>query len=416
VFSAALDFEQADGEPSTRQPPQASVARAPQCHLTIGGEGMIAFASIDWVKVGINIGVLLAALIAGWILTVIAVSVLKRVADHTGNVLDNSIAKHSEGPLKFIVPLLAFDIVMPSIALPSAVKNPVLHVIGLLLIFGVAWLTVRLALVVEDVLLEKFRVDVKDNLRARQIRTQFLVFRRVLTFAVTVIAFGVALTTFDWARTIGTSLLASAGIVGLAGSLAARPTIENLVAGLQIALTEPIRIEDVVIAENEWGWIEEINTTYVVVRIWDLRRLILPISYFVSKPFQNWTRQSADLLAYIHLNLDYRTPIEPLRQEFRRILETTPRWDKKVCVLQVTDATEHTLQVRALASAADSSTAWDLRCEVREKLLDFVQRSYPQILPRERAEFHGEISARVLAADGYQGAKTGNDSPAEERG
>jgi small-conductance mechanosensitive channel len=377
---------------------------------------MSAFASISWIAVGINLGVLIAALIAGWVLTILALSVLKRLAAHTKSTLDDSIARHTAGPLKLIVPLLTLDIVMPSIALPAAVKNPILHVIGLILIFGVAWITVRLFLVAEDILVEKFRVDAKDNLRARQIQTQLMVFRRVLTFAVTVIAFGVALTTFDWARTIGTSLLASAGIVGLAGSLAARPTIENLVAGLQIALTEPIRIEDVVIAENEWGWIEEINTTYVVVRIWDLRRLILPISYFVSKPFQNWTRQSADLLAYIYLNLDYRTPVEPLRDEFRRILEATPRWDKKVCVLQVTDATEHTIQVRALASAADSSTAWDLRCEVREKLLDFVQRNYPQMLPRERAELHGEVSARVLAADGYLEAETRQNTPSEQRG
>lgn len=377
---------------------------------------MSAFASIDWAKVGINLGALIAALIAGWFLTILAISVLKRLAAHTKSTLDDSIARHSVGPLKLIVPLLALDIVMPSIALPDAVKKPILHVMGLLLIFGVAWLTVRLFAVVEDILVEKFSVNKKDDLRARQIQTQLMVFRRVLTFAVTVIAFGVGLTTFDWARTIGTSLLASAGIVGLAGSLAARPTIENLVAGLQIALTEPIRIEDVVIAENEWGWIEEINTTYVVVRIWDLRRLVLPISYFVSKPFQNWTRQSADLLAYIYLNLDYRTPIEPLRDEFKRILEATPRWNKKVCVLQVTDATEHTIQVRALASAADSSTAWDLRCEVREKLLDFVQREYPQMLPRERAEFRGEISARMLAADGYTEAKTERNVPTEQRG
>lgn len=377
---------------------------------------MIAFASIDWVKVGINFGVLVAALAAGWILTILALSVLKRIAAHTKSVIDDSIARHSVGPLKLIVPLLALDIVMPSIALPPVVKDPILHIIGLLLIFGVAWLTIRLFVVVEDILVDKFSIKAKDNVRARQIQTQLMVFRRVLTFAVTVIAFGVALTTFDWARTIGTSLLASAGIVGLAGSLAARPTIENLVAGLQIALTEPIRIEDVVIAEDEWGWIEEINTTYVVVRIWDLRRLILPISYFVTKPFQNWTRQNADLLAYIYLNLDYRTPVEPLRQEFRRILEATPRWDQKVCVMQVTDATERTIQVRALASAGDSSTAWDLRCEVREKLLDFVQRNYPQMLPRERAEFHGSVSARVTAAEGYSNEQARSEAPSDHLG
>jgi small-conductance mechanosensitive channel len=357
------------------------------------------------VRVGVSAGICVAALVAGLVLTAVAISLLNRLAARTKSTLDGSVASYCAGPLNLMVPLLTLDIVMPSLAIPSAVNDPIRHVIGLLLIFGVAWLMIRLTLVTEDVLLEKFRVDVKDNLKARRIRTQFAVFRRVVSFIVTVIAFGVALTTFDWARTIGTSLLASAGIVGLAGSLAARPTIENLVAGLQIALTEPIRIEDVVIAENEWGWIEEINTTYVVVRVWDLRRLILPISYFIKTPFQNWTRRSADLLAYIYLNLDYRTSIEPLREEFKRIVEASPRWDRKVCVLQVTDATEHTLQVRALASAADSSLAWDLRCEVREKLIDFVQRNYPQVLPRMRAEVGGEMNARVFVPNGYREAE-----------
>lgn len=362
---------------------------------------MSALTSIDWISVAINAGVLVAALVAGFALSAATSSVLRRIAARTASTLDDSIARHGAAPLRLMLPLLTLDIVLPSLAIPPAVNAPLRHVIGLLLIYGVAWLTVRLGSVIEDVLVERFRVDVRDNLKARRIRTQFVVFKRVLTFVVTIIAAGVALTTFDWARTIGTSVLASAGILGLAGSLAARPMIENLFAGLQIALTEPIRLEDVVIAENEWGWIEEITTTYVVVRTWDLRRLILPISYFIKTPFQNWTRQSADLLAYVYLNLDYRTPIEPLREEFRRILEASPRWDRKVCVLQVSDATEHTLQVRALASAADSSLAWDLRCEVREKLIDFIQRNYAYVLPRARAELNGELSTRVLAPDGW---------------
>jgi small-conductance mechanosensitive channel len=377
---------------------------------------MSALASVDWVRAGVNIGVFVATLAVGFGLAAMTISVLNRLAARTKSTVDDSIARHSAGPLKLMVPLLTLDIVMPSLAIPPAINDPIRHVIGLLLIFGVAWLTIRLSMVVEDVLVEKFRLDVKDNLKARQIRTQFAVFRRLLTFVVTVIALGVALTTFDWARAIGASLLASAGIVGLAGSLAARPTIENLVAGLQIALTEPIRLEDVVIAENQWGWIEEINTTYVVVRIWDLRRLILPISYFIKTPFENWTRQSADLLAYVYLNFDYRMPIEPLREEFKRILEASPRWNRKVCGVQVTDATEHTVQVRALASAADSSLAWDLRCEVRETLLDFAQRNYPQFLPRVRTEVDGEVTAQVVGPDGARQAASPSGSQSEERG
>jgi small-conductance mechanosensitive channel len=225
------------------------------------------------------------------------------------------------------------------------------------------------------------------------------VFRRVVSFAVFVIALGIALTTFEWAKAIGTSMLASAGIVGLAASLAARPTIENLVAGLQIALTEPIRLEEVVIANAEWGRIEEITTTYVALRTWDLRRVILPLSYFIQTPFENWTRKTADLLAYVYLYLDYTMPIEPLRLELTRILTSSAGWDKKVNVLRVSDASEHAIQVRALMSAADSGVAWDLHCEVRERLLEFVQKNYPQCLPRNRNELP-EIHARLAPADG----------------
>lgn len=341
----------------------------------------------------------MAAMIAGYIAFGIVFLALRRLAARTKSALDDSFARHCAAPVRAIFPLLALDIVMPSLKIPAAIDDPIRHVIGILLIAAVAWLVIRLTHVIEDVIVHRFRIDVRDNLKARQIRTQFDVFRRVTEFAVFVIALGIALTTFDWAKTIGTSVLASAGIAGLAASMAARPTIENLVAGLQIALTEPIRIEDVVIAGNEWGWIEEITTTYVVVRTWDLRRLILPLSYFIKTPFQNWTRRTANLLGYVYLYLDYTMPIEPLRQELQRILDASSRWDKQVAVLQVSDASEHTIQIRALLSAADSGLQWDLRCEVREKLLDFVQRNYPQCLPRSRNELP-EIHARVLPENG----------------
>jgi len=171
--------------------------------------------------------------------------------------------------------------------------------------------------------------------------------------------------------------------------VAMRPTLSSLIAGLQIALTEPIRLDDVVIVEGEWGWIEEILATYVVVRTWDLRRLIVPLSYFIEHAFQNWTRKTADLLAYVYIYCDYTVPVEELRSEFRRLLETSALWDHKVCVLQVTDASEHAMQVRALCSAADSSSAWDLRCFVREHLIRFLQEKYPEGLPKTRAELSG---------------------------
>jgi small-conductance mechanosensitive channel len=375
---------------------------------------MGALESLDWTRIGVNLGVFAGAVLGGLLLNAIIMSLLRRFAEETKSSLDDSIVRHCAGPLKLMVPLLAIDIVMPSLAIPRGVDDTIGHLIALLFITGVSWLIMRLALVVEDQLVERFRIDVPDNVKARRIRTQFAVFRRVLSFIVTVIAFGVALTTFEWARTIGASLLTSAGIVGLAASLAARPSIESLIAGLQLALTEPIRLDDVVIVENQWGRIEEITTTYVVVRIWDLRRLVLPISYFITKPFQNWTRNSADLLAYVYLNLDYRMPIEPLRKEFSRILDTSPRWDRKVCVVQVSDATEHTMQIRALASAANSSNQWDLNCEVREKLIDFVQRNYPQYLPRARADLDGELNTQVVIPNGHlQSAESGKASTTE---
>jgi small-conductance mechanosensitive channel len=368
---------------------------------------MKAFTSAAGLTVLINASAFGVALAAGLILAILTVATLRRHAQGTKSTFENSLAVHCAGPLKLIMPLLAADIVMPSLVMPVALDNLIRHLIALLVTFAIAWLIIRVTLVVEDLLADKFRIEPGDNLKARRVRTQFAVLRRALSVAVVVIAFGIALTTFDWARTIGTSLLASAGITGLALSLAARPTIENLVAGFQIALTDAIRIEDVVVAENEWGHIEEINTTYVVVRTWDERRLILPISYFINHPFQNWTRRTFDLLAYVYLNLDYRMPVEPLRQKFGRILEGSPLWDRRVCALQVTDASEHTIQIRALASAANASLAWDLKCEVREKLIDFVQHNYPQFLPRVRAEIDGGVDARSHATDGPWGEMSG---------
>jgi small-conductance mechanosensitive channel len=354
---------------------------------------------IDWSQLGAQVGIAIGALVAGYIAYLIVFIALRRLADRTKSALDDSVARNFAAPVSVIFPLLGLDIVLPSLKVPAAIDDPIRHVVGIALIAAVAWLVIRTTHVLEDVIVQHFRIDVRDNLKARQIRTQFEVFRRVAEFAVFVIALGIALTTFDWAKTIGTSVLASAGIVGLAASLAARPTIENLVAGLQIALTEPIRLEDVVIADNEWGWIEEITTTYVVLRVWDLRRVVLPLTYFIKTPFQNWTRQSADLLQYVTLNFDYTMPIEPLRAEFTRILANSSRWDKKVNVLQVINADDHTLQVRALASASDSGSGWDLKCEILEKLLAFAQKNYPQCLPRSRNELP-EIHARVLPENG----------------
>jgi len=239
----------------------------------------------------------------------------------------------------------------------------------------------------EDCVLGRFRVDEKDNLQARKIHTQLRVVKRIVVIIVVILATGTMLMTFPKVRQLGATILASAGIIGIIVGMAAQRTLGAFIAGLQIALTQPIRVDDVVIVENEWGRIEEITLTYVVVKIWDLRRLIVPITYFIEKPFQNWTRTKADILGTVFIYVDYTVPVDVIREQLQKILQESKLWDKKVCVLQVTNTTERTVELRALMSAADASTAWSLRCEVREKLIEFVRNKYPQALPKLRAEF-----------------------------
>ncbi|HSR55061.1 MAG TPA: mechanosensitive ion channel domain-containing protein, partial [Alphaproteobacteria bacterium] len=237
-----------------------------------------------------------------------------------------------------------------------------------------------------DIIVERFRIDHTDNLAQRQVRTRMLIISRICSAVVIIVTAALILMTFPNVRNVGVSLIASAGAAGLIFGLAARPTISNLIAGVQVALTQPIRIDDVVIVEGEWGWIEEITMTYVVVRIWDQRRLVVPLSHFIEKPFQNWTRNTADILGTVYLHADYTVPVPRLREELKRLVQDHPKWDGNVCGLVVTGAGERTVELRALVSAASSPDAWDLRCDVREGLIGFLQENYPECLPRVRAE------------------------------
>lgn len=282
--------------------------------------------------------------------------------------------------------MLAVLLALPLVPLRSQILNPLQHALGLGLIASVAWVVILLIDVFADTISAKYEIGVVDNLDARRIRTQTQVLRRILIVVVTLIALGIMLMTFPAIRTLGTSLVASAGLAGLVIGMAMRPTLASIVAGIQIALTQPIRIDDVIIVEGEWGWVEDIRSTYVVVRIWDLRRLVVPLSYFIEKPFQNWTRVTADLLGTVFLYVDYSVSVEEVRQELHRVLQTSSMWDGKSWGLQVTNAGEHSVELRALMSAPSGSTAWDLRCYVREKLIQFLQERYPQSLPRTRAE------------------------------
>lgn len=260
------------------------------------------------------------------------------------------------------------------------------HILRPLLMLAFGWLSMRFVTVAEDMVLRQYQVNETDNLRARRVITQTTFLKKIAIGGIAVLTLGLILMTFETVRQLGTSILASAGVVGLVVGLAAQRYIGNLLAGLQIAFTQPIRLDDVVIVENEWGKIEEIALTYVVVQIWDLRRLVVPISYFIEKPFQNWTRVTSDLLGSVFLYLDYTVPIQPIRDELTRILEKTPEWDGKTCVVQVTNTTERSMEVRALMSSSDASKLWTLRCVVREKLIDYIQKQYPRCLPRIRTE------------------------------
>lgn len=279
-------------------------------------------------------------------------------------------------------------------------------VIGL---FG--WAAITALQIAADLHLRRFRIDTEDNLLARKHLTQIRVLVRTADVLVVIITIGAALMTFEPVRQYGVSLFASAGVAGLVAGLAARPVLSNLFAGVQLAMTQPIRIDDAVIVENEWGVIEEITATYVVVRIWDLRRMIVPLTYFIEKPFQNWTRESSALLGSAFLYVDYSTPVAVLRDKLDEIVRGSKNWDGKVAALQVTDVKEQTMELRCLMGARSAGQAFELRCEVREQMIDFLQREHPGALPRQRGDWllepnggftngSGDMPSGAKSADG----------------
>ncbi len=327
-------------------------------------------------------GAILVALIA-YHLVFLA---LKRGADRTGSVVDASLIKHARRPASFLFPLAAILIVLPSFSVPTGLLEGLRHAVELGVIAALAWLAVNLTAVFDDVISSKFRIDVSDNLLARRIHTKTSLIRRIAMTAIVVVAASAMIMTFPSIRHIGISLFASAGVAGLIAGMAARPMLSNVIAGIQVAMTETIRIDDVVVLDGEWGRIEEISTTNVIVRLWDLRRLVVPLSYFIERPFENWTHKTADILTTVLLYADYSVPVEEVRTELYRLLLSSDMWDGKTWSLQVTNATEHAVELRALMSAPDSATAWNLRCHIREKLIWFLQDHYPQSLPKIRTE------------------------------
>ncbi len=336
---------------------------------------------------------IMALMIAlGLIMHWIVYSVAARIARRTSRPLDELFVVHSRKPARLLFPLAFITFAWSAVPPAPEIAGIGERVLGMLFIVAVGWLLVQLLAVFSDWIALRYPLDVTDNLSARRIRTQANIFRRIAAFIVGGIAVALVLMKIPGVENLGASLPASAGIAGVIVGVAARPVLSNLLAGLQIALTQPIRLDDVVIVEGEWGRIEEITNTYIVVRIWDLRRLVVPLSYFIEKPFQNWTRQTSDLLGTVFINVDYTLPVEDVRAELHRILEASGMWDGKVWNLQVVETTEHTVQLRALMSAPDASSAFDLRCIVRERLIAYIQERHPHSLPRARAELHREAS------------------------
>lgn len=330
----------------------------------------------------------LAAAMVALLLAEVAFQVGHRVVARAtaSSRLPAAVAAAARRPARWVLPLLALNVVWQGAPDDLPGLASVQRITGMALIATVSWLLVRCVRGLGRAVVEAHPIGVADNLHARRIHTQARVLTRTVVGVIVLVGGSLMLMALPGVRQVGASLLASAGVVGIVAGFAARPVLGNLIAGLQIGLTQPIRIDDVVIVEGEWGVIEEITGAYVVVRVWDQRRLVVPLQYWVEKPFQNWTRASAELIGTVFIWVDYGMPLVPLREALQRACESSPDWDHRLCLLQVTEAGERAMQLRALVTAADASKAWNLRCHVREALVDFMQREHPQFLPRLRAE------------------------------
>jgi small-conductance mechanosensitive channel len=338
----------------------------------------------DWVVAVVALAV--TAIIAGLLLGLVKM-VLRRVLP-SDRTLSHIVLRHAGGLAQFGLTLLVAGLVTPALPLDKGTSQIIERVLFAAFIILMGWIAIIASDIAINRYISRFHSDTSDNLLARKAITQMRLLKRTVDVVIGVITVGFALMTFDAVRQFGVSLFASAGIAGLAVGFAAKPLLENLVAGVQLAITQPFRIDDVVIVNNEWGWIEEINATYVVVRCWDWRRLIVPLSYIMTNPFQNWTRQSSQLIGTVYVYADYRTDVERIRTQAHEIAKASKKWDGNVFNVQVTDVSEQsmTMQVRVLVTASDSGKAWDLRCEMREKLIAWMREEYPEALPRQRQE------------------------------
>lgn len=355
--------------------------------------------------------VALLGLASAFAFALLAHALAFRVVDRLLRRRKSAVAAHFvqriRWPTRLI--LLAFFItaVLPALRMAPELSLLLQRIASLSLIAMVGWLAISIVNLAGDILALRYNIEIADNLAARRVQTQLRILKRTVNLVLLVVTVSIMLMTIPQVREFGVSLFASAGVAGIAIGLAARSTLANLIAGLQIALAQPIRIDDVVVVEKEWGRVEEITATYVVVRIWDERRLVVPLAYFIEKPFQNWTRRTAEILGEVFWYLDYTAPIDAMRTKLDEFVRASKQWDGKVALIQVTNSDKSTIEVRALLSAANSSANWDLRCAVREKMIAYLNAHHPQCLPRVRQEQY-----KVEAPSPHNGA----DRDAERMG
>ncbi len=340
-----------------------------------------------WLRVVLILG---GAALIGLLLHAIVFRIAQTVVRRMPSVLvfDGVVLERARGPLRLIIPLIALYTALPFAA---AYLGPDVHALirgalHLITVLAVAWLLIAIVMMVEDVIAQRYSIDQADNLQARKIVTQTRILRRIAIVVIGILSLGAVLMQYEPFRELGTGILASAGIIGIVVGVAAQRTLGNLIAGIQIAFTQPIRVDDVVIAEGDFGWVEEITLTYVVVRVWDQRRIVVPITQFVEQPFQNWTRETSELLGTVFLYVDHTVPFDEVRAALGEVVEASDYYDGRVWRLHVTDTTEKTVELRALMSAGSAPDLWELRCEVREKMVTYLQEHYPDALPKTRAQ------------------------------